>query len=84
MRHVEYARAALKTLKRIDAVTARRIRDKVEQYAQDPASLENNVIAMKGGDGFRRMRVGDWRVIFDEDMLVVFVVRIAPRGGAYD
>jgi mRNA interferase RelE/StbE len=84
MKQVEYARAALKTLKRIDAATSNRIRDKVEQYAQDPASLENNVIAMKGGDGLLRMRVGDWRVIFNEDMVVVFVVRIAPRGGAYD
>lgn len=84
MRQVKYARAALKTLKRIDMATARRIRDKVEQYAADPAALENNVITMKGGEGYRRMRVGDWRVIFDENFVVVFVVRIAPRGGAYD
>lgn len=84
MKQVEYAREALKMLRRIDAATARRIRDKVEQYAKDPASLENNVIIMKGGRGLRRMRVGDWRVIFDEDLVVLLVIRIAPRGGAYD
>lgn len=84
MRQVEYARDAAKILQRIDQATARRIRDKVRQYADDPASLANNVIVLKGGEGLRRMRVGDWRVIFTEDLVVVLVVRIAPRGGAYD
>lgn len=84
MRQVEYARDAAKILQRIDQATARRIRDKVRQHADDPASLANNVIVLKGGEGLRRMRVGDWRVIFTEDLVVVLVVRIAPRGGAYD
>lgn len=84
MRQVEYARDAAKILQRIDQATARRIRDKVRQYADDPASLANNVIVLKGDEGLRRMRVGDWRAIFTEDLVVVLVVRIAPRGGAYD
>ena len=84
MKQVEYARDAAKTLQRIDKASARRIRDKVRQYAEDPASLANNVITMKGAEGLRRMRVGDWRVIFTEDMLVVLVLRVASRGSAYD
>jgi mRNA interferase RelE/StbE len=84
MKQVEYTRDAAKVLQRIDRATARRIRDKVRQYAEDPASLANNVITMKGGDDLRRMRVGDWRVIFTEDLVVVLVIRVAPRGGAYD
>ena len=84
MKQVEYARDAAKTLQRMDRATARRIRDKVRQYAEDPAALANNVIILKGGDDLRRMRVGDWRVIFTEDMVVVLVIRVAPRGGAYD
>jgi mRNA interferase RelE/StbE len=84
MKHVEYARDAAKMLQRMDRVTALRIRSKVRQYADDPASLANNVIVMKGDEGLRRMRVGDWRVIFTEDMVVVLVIRVAPRGGAYD
>ena len=84
MKQIEYTREAMKTLRRMDASTSRRVRDKLEQYATDPASLANNVITMKGGDGFKRMRVGDWRVIFTEDLVVVFVIRIASRGGVYD
>ncbi len=84
MKQVEYARDAAKTLQRIDRATAQRIRNKIRQYAEDPASLANNVIVMKGDEGLRRMRVGDWRVIFTEDLVVVLVIRVAPRGGAYD
>jgi mRNA interferase RelE/StbE len=84
MKQVEYSRDAAKMLQRIDRVTARGMRDKVRQYAEDPGSLANNVIIMKGGGDLRRMRVGDWRVIFTEDLVVVLVIRIAPRGGAYD
>lgn len=84
MRKIQYAREAAKMLERIDRATARRIRDKVRQYADDPASLANNVIAMKGGEGLRRMRVGDWRVVFTADLLILKVIRIAARGGAYD
>jgi len=38
---------------------------------------------MQGQPGYYRLRVGDWRVIFFEDMQVIAVERIAPRGGAY-
>lgn len=63
---------------------ARLIDAKVRQYANDPSSLRNNGKSLKGGDGLLRLRVGDWRVIFQEDDTVVAVVRIAPRSGAYD
>lgn len=84
MKQVEYARDAAKMLQRMDRATAKRIRHKVRQYAEDPASLANNVIILKGDGDLRRMRVGDWRVIFTEDLVVVLVIRVAPRGGAYD
>lgn len=84
MRRVEYSRDAVKALRRMDNSTSRRICNKVEQYAQDPASLANNVVTMKGGDGFKRMRVGDWRIIFTEDFVVLLVIRIAARGSVYD
>jgi mRNA interferase RelE/StbE len=63
---------------------AANIRTKVAQYASDPASLANNVKALKGVPGGYRLRVGDWRVLFTEDGAVIAIVRIAPRGGAYE
>lgn len=70
-------------LARIDRKTAERVIGKVEQLAADPDSLANNVRSLKGGDGLMRLRVGDWRVIY-EDGVVLDIIRIAPRGSAYD
>ena len=84
MKQVEYARDAAKALQRIDRSTTQRIRSKIRQYADDPASLANNVKALKGDEGLKRLRVGDWRVIFSEDLVVLLVIRIAARGSVYD
>ncbi len=82
MKPISYTRAALKTLQRMPANTAARIVAKVEEYAADPATLAHNVRALKGRTGIR-LRVGDWRVIMD-DGVVLAVLEIGPRGGIYD
>ena len=69
---------------RIDRATSMRIRAKVAQLADDPASLANNITPLKGGEGLSRLRVGDWRVIYTETLVIVSVVQIGPRGGVYE
>ncbi len=83
MKEINYSTAAIKTLRRIPANTAKRIREKIRAYAEDPASQANNVTALKGRRGVR-LRVGDWRVIMDEDGNVLSILDIGPRGGVYD
>jgi mRNA interferase RelE/StbE len=83
MKRVAYSKAALKTLRRIPAGEAERIMRKIDQYATEPASQANNVKKLQGRDGFR-LRIGDWRVIFDEDTNVVAVIAIGSRGGIYE
>ena len=70
-------------LGRIPANDATRIREKIKQYAENPDSLANNVKALKGSP-FIRLRVGDWRVVMDDQGHVLGIVRIGPRGGVYD
>lgn len=72
----------MRALRRIPANTAARIRSKIEAYATDPASQANNVKALQGRSGIR-LRVGDWRVIM-EDGVVLAVLDVGPRGGIYD
>ncbi len=79
-----YSRDATRTLVRLPVNVAARIKSKIEQYAADPAAQVNNVKALKGEAGYFRLRVGDWRVIFTEDGVVVAIIKIAPRGSAYD
>lgn len=83
MREVVYSKHAIRTLNRMPANEARRIRSKVLQYAEDPASLANNVKKLRDSR-YRRLRIGDWRVIFGEDGTVVDVIRVAARGEAYE
>ncbi|MCL6706932.1 type II toxin-antitoxin system RelE/ParE family toxin [Pseudomonas sp. R2.Fl] len=83
MRQVIYSTQAQRKLARIPTNAAKRIRSKMEQYAADPRSQANNVKKLQGLNYFR-LRVGDWRVIFREDGVIVDVVRIAARGEAYE
>ena len=83
MRTVSYTRDARRTLLKLPRPTAERIVSKIDQLAADPASLANNVKALKGGDGFR-LRVGDYRVIYTDTLTVLTIVKIGHRGGVYD
>ena len=80
---IRYSKAAARALMHMPTNTAKRIRAKIEQYATDPASLANNVKRLRGGNEMR-LRVGDWRVILREDGAILAIIRIAPRGEAYD
>jgi len=79
---ISYTKAAIRALARMPANMSARIRSKIEAYAVDPASQANNVKALQGRSGIR-LRVGDWRVIM-EDGVVLAVLDVGPRGGIYD
>ena len=85
MFRIEYSRDALKMLLRMPVNMARLIRTKIEQVAADPFAPNNNVKRLKGMDAFR-LRVGDWRVVYEIDRraITIFVIRIGPRGSVYE
>jgi len=83
MKQISYTKAAIRALRRMPANTATLIRTKIEGYAQDPSAKANNVKSLKGREGIR-LRVGDWRVIMDEQGNVLAVLDIGSRGGIYD
>jgi len=83
MKPNSYTRQALKALRRMPADMAQRIIAKIEQYAEEPESQANNVKALKGRKGIR-LRVGDWRVIMNDDGVVLAVLEIGPRGSVYE
>ncbi|WP_416915741.1 MAG: type II toxin-antitoxin system RelE family toxin [Roseicyclus sp.] len=83
MKQISYTKAAIRALCRMPANTATLIRSKIESYAWNPASQSNNVRSLKGREGVR-LRVGDWRVIMDDQGNVLAVLDIGPRGGVHD
>lgn len=49
MKQVTYTKKAMKDLVKVPRNAQVRVREKINQYARDPASLANNVTAMQGG-----------------------------------
>ena len=73
-------------MRRLASRNRERIIVKIEQYAGDPESLANQVISLAGGR-YRRLRVGDHRVIFaveGGENASMAVLRIRHRSVAYD
>lgn len=79
---IAYSKQAIKMLAKLPANESTRIRAKLRQYADDPASQANNVRKLQGRNAYR-LRVGDWRVIFDENDVIIDVIKIGARGDIY-
>lgn len=79
---IAFSKQAVKTLSKLPANESARIRSKLRQYADDPASQANNVKRLQGQDAYR-LRVGGWRVIFDENDVVIDVIKVGARGDVY-
>jgi len=75
---------ARKDLRRIDPSTRKRILAAIRRLGQS-AELTGDIKRLRGSSEYR-LRVGDWRVRFERDgrQLVITVVRVLPRGRAYE
>jgi mRNA interferase RelE/StbE len=84
MYKVFYQQKALKTLRKLPINLSRLIRGKINQLAQDPHAPNPHVKLLEGRSGYR-LRIGDWRVLYDllDDRLVIVVVKIKTRGDVY-
>ena len=83
---IEWSAKAIRDMRRLASQDRERVIAKVEQYANDPESLANQVIILIGGN-YRRMRVGSQRIIFDvkrEEADTMLVLRVRHRREAYD
>jgi mRNA interferase RelE/StbE len=82
MKAIVYTRTAATALRRY-ANRAKLLRTKIAQYAEDASSQANNVKSLTGV-GAKRLRVGDFRVIFTETSDTITILDIGPRGGIYE
>jgi len=82
MKEIVYSKTAQKALLRMPRNWAVRIRDKVRAYAEDPTSQVDKVKTLRGMEGMLRLRVGDWRVIMC-DGVVLEILDVKARGSAY-
>lgn len=84
MYKITFKKEAAKSLNRLPRNVVKTIREKLEAIAVNPYAEHPNAKKLQGREGFR-LRVGDWRVIYEiqNDQLVILVLKIAPRGEVY-
>ncbi|MDR6815450.1 mRNA interferase RelE/StbE [Neorhizobium sp. 2083] len=76
---MDYSKVALKSLSRMQPKRQAAIKAKVDAFARgEKVDLKKLV-----GSPLVRIRVGDDRVIIDEQVNLVLVIDVGPRGGIY-
>lgn len=81
---VELSETALRNLRRFPRNDQQRILAQIEKLASNPQGM-SGVKRLVGYDITYRLRVGDYRVLFDRDdvIRIIDVINVLPRGRAY-
>lgn len=82
MKEIIYSAQAQKFLSKIVLADSQKIRNKIKQYALAPETLKNQVKRLKGLP-FYRLRVGDYRVVFDENGVILNIIKVGHRSDVY-
>lgn len=84
MFRIVFTHQAVKALQKAPRETAMMIRKKLEQLAANPFAENLDVKKLQNRSGYR-LRVGDWRVIYEvqKEQVLILVLKIAPRGDVY-
>ena len=80
---IEVKRSAAKALQKIPKADQKKIAGKIDSLAQDPPNPD--ITKMKGNNPFHKIRVGDYRVIYEiqEEVLIILIVKIGHRKDVY-
>lgn len=80
---IELTKSAAKTLKAIPKTAQKRIAKKIESLAESPP--EPAKTKMKGDNPFHRVRVGDYRIIYEiqNEILLILILKIGHRKEVY-
>ena len=84
MYELRMGRHAIGALRKMPRPYIRNIRRELDKLAENPERRDIDVAKLRGRPGYR-LRVGDYRIIFERDnkARIIDVLRIASRGQAY-
>jgi mRNA interferase RelE/StbE len=73
-----------KAIARLPMNWQKRIVAKIKEVAVNPYAPRNNLTKLQGREAYR-LRVGDWRVIYElhDERFVMVILEVGPRGGVY-
>jgi mRNA interferase RelE/StbE len=78
-------RQAAKYLKKLPEKQRSRIKKALTQLAEDPFKLKGVKTMLGEWEGYRRMRVGDFRILFwiDKEDYIIYIDHLGVRGDVY-
>ena len=82
MRTIVFTPEAAREFEALDSTVKERVEAALDQLALAPLSLRNQIKRLKGQIGLR-LRVGDWRIIFQLRSDEILGLMIAHRSEAY-
>ncbi len=80
---IKVKRSAAKALKKIPKPDQKRISERIDNLAE---SLPNpDTSKMKGNNPFHKIRVGDYRIVYEiqDDVLLILIIKIGHRKDIY-
>jgi mRNA interferase RelE/StbE len=80
---IKVKKSAAKALKKIPKADRKRIVHKIDSLAENPLSPDTT--KMKGNNPFHKIRVGDYRIVYEiqEDVLLILIVKVGHRKDIY-
>jgi mRNA interferase RelE/StbE len=82
VRTIVFTPEAAREFEALDSTIRERVEAALDQLAVAPLSLRNQIKRLKGQTALR-LRVGDWRIIFQLRSDEILVLMIAHRSEAY-
>ena len=81
---IEFTRNAVKDLKKLAKSVLRRVDTKIASLADNPRP--SGIRKLENEDDLYRVRVGDYRIIYeiDNEKRIVTIARVRERGEVYD
>lgn len=75
---------AKKVLQSLSRPDRNRIAEKIKLLGENPDNPSLDIKPLQG-QPYYRLRVGNWRIIFDrdDDVKIIAIEKVKPRGGAY-
>ena len=85
MYKIAFRKRADRSLRKLPANIGKNIKNKLIELSKDPYAQNNNLTKLQNRPGYR-LRVGDWRVIYEikDEEIIILVLDIGPRGGVYE
>lgn len=76
-----YTKTAFKDIQKLDVVSRKRLKKKIEQYSREPLVYAKRLTRLSIGT--YRWRVGSYRIVFDMKEKMIIVLRVGHRREIY-